>query len=89
MEMGSANLALIQLQGIVVGGLAAFIAAIMAALSSAAPFQVNQVLIQFHNIVGRGGGDGVGSGECHLSQPATTPLFYLLFYIQHQGVVTD
>jgi hypothetical protein len=47
MEMGSANLALIQLQGIVVGGLAAFIAAIMAALSSAAPFQVNQVLIQF------------------------------------------
>jgi hypothetical protein len=64
-EMGSANLALIQLQGIVVGGLAAFIAAIMAALSSAAPFQVNQVLIQFHNIAG---GDGVESRECHLVQ---------------------
>jgi hypothetical protein len=38
--MGTANLALIQVQGIVVGGLAAFIAAIMAVLSSAAPFQV-------------------------------------------------
>jgi hypothetical protein len=46
--MGGANLALIQLQGIVVGGLAAVIAAIMAALSSATPFQV-KVLISFIN----------------------------------------
>ena len=38
--MGVANLALIQIQGIVVGGLAAVMAALMAALSSAAPFQV-------------------------------------------------
>ena len=48
-EMGLANLALIQLQGIVVGGLAAFMAAMMAFLSSAAPFQVPVPTYPTHN----------------------------------------